>query len=422
MGRRKNDIERYLKGQMTAAEMHALEREALHDPFLSEALEGIDEAGKETFLYDLQQLSSTLSHRTGHTKKRRHLSMSVWTIGIAASLLLVAASSVFIIIDINHQREERQLAKLELQKDIESREPAPGAVANADSTLEKTTPDKQLSKVPDEKPLTRKPASRPALENPTASVQENGDDVSDGETAIVSGDIERDRSAADVTRPEAQDDKAGAARKQPAAAPSGIADIVRVVRGKVTSSEDNKGLPGVNVIVQGTNTGTITDSEGNYEITVNDARQKLMFAFIGLESKEAQVIPGQNLNVVMNPDLAALSEVVVTGAGEKAEDHPTLEFAAPEGGRHAFQKYLEKTMNYPEQALDNKVEGGVEVQFTVNPNGQLTDFTVLKGLGFGCDDEVIRLIKEGPAWSPSKKGDKAVQDKVKVRLKFDLPD
>jgi hypothetical protein len=63
----------------------------------------------------------------------------------------------------------------------------------------------------------------------------------------------------------------------------------------------------------------------------------------------------------------------------------------------------------------------VTVQFTVQINGQLGDFEILKGIGYGCDDEVIRLIKQGPAWEPTKKGNQPVTDKVKVRLKFEIP-
>jgi hypothetical protein len=45
----------------------------------------------------------------------------------------------------------------------------------------------------------------------------------------------------------------------------------------------------------------------------------------------------------------------------------------------------------------------------------------LKGIGYGCDEEVIRLIKEGPRWVPTRKNKEPVRDKVKVRLRFALP-
>jgi protein TonB len=50
----------------------------------------------------------------------------------------------------------------------------------------------------------------------------------------------------------------------------------------------------------------------------------------------------------------------------------------------------------------------------------LTNFIILRGIGGGCDEELIRLIKEGPKWIPTKKDNVPVQDKAKVRLKFEL--
>ena len=95
--------------------------------------------------------------------------------------------------------------------------------------------------------------------------------------------------------------------------------------------------------------------------------------------------------------------------------------AHPENGNRAFKQYLEKSIRYPEQAKAKAVEGRVTVEFTIQPNGSLTDFTVIRGIGSGCDEELIRLIKEGPRWIPTKKDNIPVQDKAKVRLKFELP-
>jgi hypothetical protein len=51
----------------------------------------------------------------------------------------------------------------------------------------------------------------------------------------------------------------------------------------------------------------------------------------------------------------------------------------------------------------------------------LTDFKVLKGIGYGCDEEVIRLVKEGSAWSPTLRDNLAVTEKARVQFRFKLP-
>ncbi|GAA0892376.1 SusC/RagA family TonB-linked outer membrane protein [Fulvivirga kasyanovii] len=91
----------------------------------------------------------------------------------------------------------------------------------------------------------------------------------------------------------------------------------RVVSGKVTSEEDGSSLPGVNVLVKGTTTGTITDFDGNYKITVPDDAE-LLFSFIGFLTEEVQVSGRSVIDVALTTDITQLSEVVVTAAGIEA--------------------------------------------------------------------------------------------------------
>ncbi len=93
----------------------------------------------------------------------------------------------------------------------------------------------------------------------------------------------------------------------------------------------------------------------------------------------------------------------------------------PDGGRQAFNNYIAENLKYPDQALENNIEGRVTVEFTVQPSGQISDFKIVKGLGYGCDEEAIRLIKQGPKWIPARQTTEAVSEQVKVRLKFALP-
>lgn len=85
----------------------------------------------------------------------------------------------------------------------------------------------------------------------------------------------------------------------------------RTVTGSVTSAEDGSGLPGVNVVVKGTTTGTVTDVQGNYSISA-PGTGTLVFTFIGLESQEVPVNNRNTVNVQMRQDVQQLSEVVVT--------------------------------------------------------------------------------------------------------------
>ncbi len=87
----------------------------------------------------------------------------------------------------------------------------------------------------------------------------------------------------------------------------------RTVSGKVTSLEDGSTLPGVNVVLKGTTTGTVTDIDGNYKLTVPSDGGTLVFSFIGLATEEIEIGARSVIDVQMSDDVQQLSEVVVTG-------------------------------------------------------------------------------------------------------------
>jgi TonB family protein len=194
-----------------------------------------------------------------------------------------------------------------------------------------------------------------------------------------------------------------------------------LIKGRVLSAEDGEGLPGVNVIVKGTSSGTVTDATGNYELPVPARNTSLVFSFLGFKSEEVRVTGQAELDVALDEDVSSLSEVIVTGRGDRAQAEGTYSAPEPQTGKSDFKTYLENTIVYPAQAIRSKTEGKVTVRFTIEPSGQLTGFEILKGIGSGCDEELIRVIREGPAWKPAKRGERAIADKVKVRHKFELP-
>jgi TonB-linked SusC/RagA family outer membrane protein len=102
----------------------------------------------------------------------------------------------------------------------------------------------------------------------------------------------------------------------------------RTVSGKVTSSEDGSSLPGVNVVLKGTNNGAVTDETGVYRINVPAGGGTLIFTFIGLKSQEIEVGSKTTLDVVMLQDATQLSEVVITGSLGLQKQAKELGYAA----------------------------------------------------------------------------------------------
>ncbi len=99
---------------------------------------------------------------------------------------------------------------------------------------------------------------------------------------------------------------------------SRFADVQGIkIKGTVTSSTDNNPIPGVNVIEKGTTSGTVTDIDGKYEITVAGEASVLVFTSVGFVSEEIQVKKNRVIDVQMQADVTSLQEMVVTGYGKK---------------------------------------------------------------------------------------------------------
>lgn len=96
------------------------------------------------------------------------------------------------------------------------------------------------------------------------------------------------------------------------------------------------------------------------------------------------------------------------------------ESATPDGGMGAFYKYVQKKMKYPSQARRMGIEGRVFVEFVVDKDGTLISVKAIKGIGAGCDEEAVRVIKSHPKWNPGKQRGKAVKQKIVLPITFQL--
>lgn len=94
--------------------------------------------------------------------------------------------------------------------------------------------------------------------------------------------------------------------------------------------------------------------------------------------------------------------------------------ASPKGGLSAFFKYVGNNIKYPPQARRIGIEGKVFVEFIVSRDGTLTDVKVIKGIGGGCDEEAVRIVKSSPSWHPGKQRGKPVRQKFTIPIIFKL--
>ncbi|MDB5240239.1 MAG: TonB family protein [Spirosoma sp.] len=95
------------------------------------------------------------------------------------------------------------------------------------------------------------------------------------------------------------------------------------------------------------------------------------------------------------------------------EQHP--EFT---GGMRALGEYMTANVRYPEAARASRIEGRVFVNFIVRKDGHITDVNVLKGIGFGCDEEAIRVVSAMPNWKPGTQSGRPVNVKYNLVVRF----
>lgn len=88
------------------------------------------------------------------------------------------------------------------------------------------------------------------------------------------------------------------------------------------------------------------------------------------------------------------------------------------GGKEALKEYLDSSMVYPAMALEANVKGLVMVEFLIDEQGSISRIKVLKGLGYGCDEEVIRVISRMPMWTPGYQDGKAVRVLYRLPVRF----
>lgn len=136
----------------------------------------------------------------------------------------------------------------------------------------------------------------------------------------------------------------------------------RVITGRVSSTEDGSALPGVNVVVKGTTTGSVTDADGKYSLSVPSSGGSLVFSFIGLKTTEIEIGDRTIIDIQLGLDVTQLAEIVVTGFGSQIKQELTGNIATVKGSDIA-------SIQMP--SLDAALQGRAAGVFVNNSSGKL---------------------------------------------------
>ncbi|MEI6764337.1 MAG: TonB family protein [Bacteroidota bacterium] len=136
---------------------------------------------------------------------------------------------------------------------------------------------------------------------------------------------------------------------------------------------------------------------------------------------------------VKNDSPLDTSSIIDIGGGEdvdkpviekpKGDDKPFIwveEMPKFPGGDEERVKFLSNNISYPKIAREMGIQGPVYLNFVVNENGKITDLKVIRGIGGGCDEEALRVIKNMPDWSPGRQNGVAVKVMLSMAINFRL--
>ena len=375
-------IQAYHEGTLSAEKMHWVERQLLDDEFAAEAFEGV--ADVENLPDILEELEQKIEERIEQDEtKVIPFRFKAWQIAASLSLLIVA--SYFIFNSLNPSQGTLALEEKTVQSPTEITQE--NELTDYDNQVEET---KNLPNSENE-PLERKeqtktkevsenfsaPTSKPIIE-PVEIVSIEMDDMtmldSESEEILVEEEVVAkpeykkednkqlsDKLSGKAAGVQVSKEKAKSARVKKRAQADKVetddltlndAKDSRTITGRITGNDGNA-LPGVNVMIKGTATGTATDIDGFFKIDDISQNDLLIFSFIGLATKEVEIGNSEIFNIVLDEDQNALSEVVVTAQGlsrEKAalgygvatveidDKENTYKSASPVGGTINLQK------------------------------------------------------------------------------------
>ena len=133
-----------------------------------------------------------------------------------------------------------------------------------------------------------------------------------------------------------------------------------------------------------------------------------LLLMVGCKPAATEPVADEEVAEALNPSV----EPVLFDMQNAPEGFQPPEF---DGGTEALYKYIAENIKYPEQAKADGIEGRVMVRFVVMDNGDVVNVEVAKGIGGGCDEEAVRVVKAMPKWKP------AIHEGKPVNVQYVLP-
>ncbi len=446
------DIEQYLTGKLTPQQMHAMEKAALDDDFLAEAMEGYGTMQPADWKNELATVKDTFNNHNDAAKivalpKRNN---NWWKAAAAVLLLGGGAVTSYLLVNKNDTPEIAQTVKKEINIPIDSAAPITNLeIATADKVTGELKPQPKTKII-----VTNKNTATTLATTGAVALFDSSFVYTPAKPKITDKIIQPAQQADEA---EKNSEVASTVNAPPPAAnnnnTAASRNVINQTEGyrAVTDSRketardkdrqqqnfnqsfraqvvgpDNTPLPFSNITVKEENFGTYADIKGNFSLVSTDSLIAVEVKSVGYQPRQFILRSNvqQNTIVLAEEDVATKKRTVVGNSNAIAKSKPLSRRATllkdsvvnvePADGWDNYNTYVDNNIEIPDDILKKNIHGQVEISFDVKPNGTIANIKVDKSLCNDCDEVAKRLIEQGPQWKV-KKGKKG---KGKVTVQF----
>ena len=419
------DIEKYWNNKLSPAEMHEMEKAAMDDPFLADALEGYQySANADEELRMLRRKFDDQVNTTAPVIPIPHKKYA-W-LKIAASIIVLAGAGLLVRQLALKNKNANPIAKTEKAK-----ENKPTGITKTNEVLLNNTPDTTKTDLVANELATAKTEKKEVavsdqngsfafttIDSVTADRNENYYKKSNvalqRKDSLVIKEAKKmealyEANAASVAKPIADSTQASF-RKDASVAKNRASSEGYMRVGTLNNSfnyrvvdPQNKPVPFANVMNTRDNIGTYTDIRGYFNLVSTDSVLDVQVRSLGFNSENYRLIPSKQPNtLILKEDATARMQMDNEQVGRVMSNvsrKDSAEIEEPEVGWGNYNTYIENNIKIPENVRAKNALNEVELSFDVDKSGQPINIKVIKSSQCKeCDEEAKRLLKEGPKW------------------------
>ncbi|MEO6252073.1 MAG: TonB family protein [Ferruginibacter sp.] len=437
------DIEQYLAGDLSRVQMHAMEKAALDDPLLAEAMEGYEGMKNKEWKNQLVALRKEIEDKGSVAKViPLHKRKNNWWKTAAAILILGGCTTLIWTLSKDNKKKntDQEIAQnIPAAKDSSAQAVNEPSVSKTESLTPTASSTSEEIKTPNgpiaQNDIVKKSGnSNDIIAQPGAPqikpVAKNGATVSEDKAIVFAPPTPAPvNNNVTPTNDNAKLAEELNASKSKAASANYEADVLKRQRSDGYSNAkkeatlnnfftaqvvapDNSPLPFTNISIKKENFGTYADAKGMVRLVSTDSVLNVEVRSVGYLPKTFTLRNNQPPSkIILQEDEVALKDRMIIGNSTATTDRKSRRATLltdsavnvePKDGWDNYNTYVANNLDIPEDMLKRDIRGEVELTFDVKANGTISNIRVNKSLGTEYDEAAKRLILEGPQWKVKK--------------------